>query len=253
MHPEIVRLGPLTIYSYGVMIALAFIAAILLSLKNFRRIGRTDEMVYDLALVIMVSSLIGARLCYVLVSFSYFLRQPLEIFMVYKGGLVYYGGFVGALVGGYIWVRIRKERFLNLADVVMPSLVLGQALGRIGCFFNGCCYGQRTEGIFGIVFPSLGDHVPRLPTQLIESFFCLTLFLVLQRVFSRRRFEGQVAGLYCLLYGGGRFLIEFLRDDPRGPSLLGIFSVSQFISLLVVAAGSWLLLRRKKRSAESRV
>ncbi|MDD2714890.1 MAG: prolipoprotein diacylglyceryl transferase [Candidatus Wallbacteria bacterium] len=236
MHQILFKLGPITLYSYGLMIALAFLAGIYLSRRIFVRMNKTVDLVYDLALVIIVSSILGARIFYVLNSGSYFLDNPLEIFKIYKGGLVFYGGFIGGLIGGYCFARLRHYDFFELADAVVPVVALGQSIGRIGCFLNGCCYGQVSD-TYGIVFPELRDGLLRLPTQIFESAGDLLIFVILYRMLWKRRFHGENFSLYLILYGILRFMIEFLRGDPRGSVYFGCLSVGQLLSLVGVLTG----------------
>ena len=138
MHPILFQLGSLTLRSYGLMMALGFACGIALSLLLSRREGRRDEVVLDLSVWIMVGSIVGARIFYVLVMPESYLAHPLEIFAVWQGGLVYYGGLIGAGFTAYYWLRKHHLPIWSVADCLAPGLALGQMFGRIGCYFNGC-------------------------------------------------------------------------------------------------------------------
>lgn len=237
MHRVFLKLGPVTIYSYGVMMALAFLSSIFMLSHNFHKNGKPKELAFDLSITIMLSSIIGARIFYVLTNLSYFMKTPSEILKVYHGGLVYYGGFIGALIGGFIFVKIKKLSFIELADLVIPVVSLGQAIGRIGCFLNGCCYGNPTTCSLGIKFPVLHDNICRIPTQLYSSFANLMIFFFLMWRLNNKKFKGEVIADYLMGYGLFRFIIEFFRGDPRGGIYFNMFSVSQVVSIVAILTG----------------
>ena len=168
MHPIIAELGPFTLRSYGVAMALSFVLGILLALRLNRRAGRADEPLLDLVTVIMLCAVIGARALYVVVQWPSYAADPVSILRIWEGGLVYYGGLIGAGLGAYAWLRWKGLPAWAYGDVVAPGLALGQVTGRLGCWFNGCCYG-REDHAHGVVFPSLGDGVPHLPVMLYEA------------------------------------------------------------------------------------
>lgn len=243
MRPVLFELGPLTLRSYGLAMALSFVLGIWMALRLNRRAGRRDEDMLDLATVIMVGAVVGARLLYVAVQWPAYAGDPLAILRVWEGGLVYYGGLIGAGLGAYLWMRTKGLPAWAYGDVVAPGLAMGQATGRLGCWFNGCCYG-RVDHAHGVVFPSLMDGLPRLPVMLYEAAFCLALGLALYLFWPRRRFDGQVFWLYVAAYALWRFGIEFLRGDPeRGVLFSAALSPSQWISLLGLALAAFMLRR----------
>lgn len=247
MHPILFQLGPLTLRSYGLMMALGFAAGIALSLLLSRREGRSDEVVLDLSVWIMVGAIAGARLFYVLVMPESYVAHPLEIFAVWQGGLVYYGGLIGAGFTAYFWLRKHRQPVWAVADCLAPGLALGQMFGRLGCFFNGCCYG-RVDAAHGVIFPGTEDSLPHLPTQLYEAGFVLLLAVFLFWFKARRAYAGQIFWLYVALYCVGRFFIEFLRGDAeRGVLLSKALSPGQWISLvgLLVAIAFHFHLKKK--------
>jgi phosphatidylglycerol:prolipoprotein diacylglycerol transferase len=234
MHPILFSLGPFTLRSYGALMALSFVLGISLALRLNRRAGRADEALLDLSTVIMLGAVVGARILYVIVMWPQYAHAPLDVFKVWEGGLVYYGGLIGAGLSAFFWLRAKKMPIWAYGDVVAPGLALGQVTGRMGCYFNGCCYG-REDHVHGLIFPALGDNIPHLPVMLYEAAFCLALSTALYVFWARRRFDGQVFWLYVLAYAVWRFLIEFLRGDPeRGTLVSNALSPSQWISLLGV-------------------
>lgn len=230
------------IYWYGVMIAAAFLAGIThLSLLG-RREGKSYAFVSDLGFWIMVSGIIGARIAYVLADLSYFTKNPNLIIRVDQGGLIYYGGFIGAAIAALIYARIKRMPLLPFADFVITALPLGQALGRIGCFLNGCCYGMPGAMPWCVIV----DGGERHPTQLYETIFCLVVYGILLLYYQKRPRSGRILALYLILYPLGRFLLEFWRGDER-LHWLGM-NVAQELSLLLLATGIliWFLLPAKE-------
>ncbi len=250
MHPILFQLGPLTLRSYGLMMALGFMAGIALALGLSRREGRKDEVVLDLSVWIMAGAILGARLLYVLVQPEAYLKNPLEILYLWEGGLVYYGGLIGAGITAFVWLRKHRQPVWQVADCLAPGLALGQVFGRIGCYFNGCCYG-KVDAVYGVVFPGLGDGLPHLPTQLYEAGFVLVLALFLLWFKGRRGYPGQVFWIYVALYAAGRFWLETLRgDSERGVLFWGVLSPGQWISLLGLVAALIFHLRHHHKKSQ---
>jgi phosphatidylglycerol:prolipoprotein diacylglycerol transferase len=249
MHPILFDLGwfpPLR--TYGLMMALGFLMGIALAVALNRREKRPDEVILDLSVWIMFGSIFGARVLYVVVEPEQFQGAPWwEAFAVWHGGLVYYGGLIGAGLTAYVWLRQYRQPVWMVADCLAPALALGQVFGRIGCFFNGCCYG-RVDAAHGVIFPNLGDNLPRLPVQLYEAAFVLLLSAFLTWFKPRRSYPGQVFMLYIALYSVGRFILETQRGDiERGTLISPLLSPGQWISLvgLLFALGFHLLHRRR--------
>lgn len=244
MHPIILQIGPFTLYGYGVFVALGFVAAILYSWREARRVGVDPARMLDLGFWILVSAIVGARILFIITRWRDYLRFPLDIFMVWKGGLVYYGGVLLSL-GVSVWY-IRKNRMpvLKSLDILGAAFLIGEAVGRLGCFSSGCCHGKPTNLPWGMVFNdplSLVDPkyagVPIHPTQLYSSLAALCIFLFLQWFKKRQTFLGQVGFTGLLLYSIERFGIEYLRgDEIRGFVWYPYISTSQFISIPVALA-----------------
>lgn len=259
MHPILLKIGPLTIHTYGALYALGIIAAVALSEYRYRRDDGEPETIMDLALPVVLGVLIGARALFIIVEREYYTQNPLEIFMVWKGGLVFYGGLIGGALAFIIMARVKKLELWHLADTVAPGVALGHALGRLGCFFAGSCYGRPTDLAWAVTYTDptslAGDilGVPVHPTQLYSAGFLVLLSAILVLIGSRSAFNGQVIASYGIVYGIFRFFIEFLRGDPRGAVTLAdiTLSTSQAVSLVLVPASLGLYLYLKKRGDES--
>ena len=248
-----IHLGPLTIHMYGIMIAVGFLAALFLCIHRGKKRGLSEDAFYGIFLCALLGGIVGSKLLYILVSLPQIIRNP-SILLDFRNGFVVYGGILGGIFASYIYLRIKKQKFLNYFDVVMPSVALAQGFGRLGCFFAGCCYGRETDGPFHIVFTQSAfapNNVPLLPTQLMSSAGDFLIALVLILYANRNPGKGRVGSLYLILYGIGRFIIEFFRGDPRGS--VGVLSTSQVISLVIVAAGLVLffLFPKKAGTAET--
>ncbi len=238
MHPILLKFGALTVYSYGVMVAIGFALATILIYHSAPKFELSREKCVDLAMVILVSGIIGARILYILLNISFYAANPLEMFMLYKGGLVWYGGFVSGLIAMIVYVRMSKLSFWSVVDLVAPYVALAQCFGRIGCFLNGCCYGIKVAPGFPIAVTFPPELDPRLPTQLISAAFLFLIFIVLVLWQNRRRFAGEIFLGYCVLYSSKRFIIEFFRgDNPRlflGLTISQIISAGIFIAAVIV-------------------
>ena len=196
------------------------------------------RQVFSMGLWCLVGGLAGAKLLYVLVEIKAIMENPQNILKELTEGFVVYGGIIGGILTGYIYSRVKKVSFIKYFDLIMPSIALAQAFGRIGCFLSGCCYGCETSSWCGVVFnnsPFAPIGVRVIPTQLISSAANFLHFFVLIWFAKRAKSDGQVGGLYLIFYSIGRFLIEILRNDPRGE--IGFLSTSQFISIFTLILG----------------
>lgn len=250
MHPILFKIGNITIYTYGFMMAIGIISAIFITVYRGKKIGIDSDTIFDLAIYGVIAGILGAKLLFIIAEAPYILKNPAVLKDMITGGFVVYGAIIGGVLAGYLFCRIRKIDFLTLFDLVAPSLVLAQGIGRIGCFSAGCCYGRKTTSPFGIVFhnsPFAPNGVRLIPTQLISSLGDFIIAAILFYFAKKEHKKGQVAGLYMILYSIGRFLVEFLRDDPRG-NVLNL-STSQFICIFVFAAG--IMLYNKERLKRS--
>jgi phosphatidylglycerol:prolipoprotein diacylglycerol transferase len=231
MHPILFTIGPLTIYTYGVMLAVAVLVCTYLLGLDAKRYHISRETAYDLVFWCMLWGLIGARIFYVMVEWDYFSTNLLEVPMLQKGGLAWQGGFLGGALAGIWFARRRKLSLRPLLDMSAPYVALGQAIGRIGCFFNGCCYGKPS--VWGIYFPTHGARL--YPTQLFEFAALFVIFLVLKKAQTKPHCPGFIFVLYLLLAAIERFVVEFYRADHTllWPGL----SLSQYIALGVFITG----------------
>lgn len=246
MHPILLEIGPLTIYFYGVMLALAFVVGIWFATRQAKREKVPANTTLDLSLIALITGIIGARILFVLLNLDYYSNHPFETIMFWQGGLVYYGGIILGVLCAILFLKVRKLDVWKITDICAPFLAIGQAIGRIGCFLNGCCFGKPVS--WGIKFPpgsmasyeqfsqgliksvneySLSVH----PTQLYEGVNALIIFLILIVVRRKKRFNGELFWLYLLLYAITRSGIEFLRGDDRGPVFFGSYSISQLIGV----------------------
>jgi len=240
MHPLIFKIGPITIYSYGVMVASAFLVSTILCFKEAEKLRINKDVIVDLAFLIMVFGILGARGFYVLLNLKEYLNFPLEVIKIYKGGLVLYGGILGGVLSCLIYLKRKRLPTLKIADLIFPYVALGQSMGRMGCFLNGCCYGKLSK--FGLYFPV--HRAILLPTQLYSSLGDLLICLILRSIYKKRKFDGQIFLLYFILYPLKRFLIEFLRADTK--NLIFNLTFFQILSLIILITSTTIYLRCKK-------
>lgn len=240
MHPVLFRLGPLDIHTYGVLVAAGFLLGLMLAARRAKAGGLDPRAVNDLGVWLIVAGMLGAKLFHVIFCWEEFIgawRQ--EGLRSLREGFVFYGGFLGAVLATIVFARRRQLPLWKLADLLAPCLALGHALGRLGCFFNGCCFGTACSVPWAIRFPpSHSTHGQRVhPTQLYEVIGNLILFAALSAFSHRKRFDGQIWWWYVLGYGTLRFVVEFVRGDY--PShYFGIFTIAHLIAavLIVLAA-----------------
>ncbi len=240
MDPIAFRLGPLTVHWYGVLIVCGFVAGLWLASRRCLRDGLAPEVVADGGIWILVGAILGARMFHVVMYWETdFARRPLwEIFAIWYGGLVYYGGLLGGALATVLYARQRNLPLWKLADAFAPSIALGQFFGRIGCFLQGCCYGRPTTLACGVRFPegTIPHAGPVHPTQLYEAALNLALFGFLAWQYRRKRFAGETFACYLVGYAVLRFCVEFFRGDYDG-RYLGWATPGQVTSVAVLAAG----------------
>lgn len=243
MYNDLLSIGPFTIHGYGLMIALGILAAYQITKYRARRLNIVIPELENLALWVLAAGFICAKLLYWLTRLTEIIRDP-ALLLNFADGYVVYGGIIGGLAGGYLYCRRYQYNFLELLDLIIPSVAMAQAFGRMGCFLAGCCYGMETGHGFGVVFPAgsiAPAGVPLVPIQLISSALDGALFAALVLYSRRKKRDGEVGAMYLILYGLGRFIIEFFRGDlVRGS--VGALSTSQFISIFIFVAGCCLLL-----------
>jgi phosphatidylglycerol---prolipoprotein diacylglyceryl transferase len=263
MYPELFHIGKFPINTYGVFLAVAFLSAIMLTVRLAARDGLPRERIYDLCLWMLLASLVGSKLLMLFTEPEY-RSNPWQLFSLdfLRSGGVFYGGLLGAIVTGYFLMKRFKLPWWKTADACAPGIALGNFFGRQGCFAAGCCWGKPTSLPWGVKFTEAGHEITGVPTetylhptQLYESFVMLAVFFFLLWLHKRRAFTGQVILCYTILYSVFRFSIEFVRDDPRGDilgltSLTGL-STSQLISVVVGVGALILLIVRRRRALAS--
>lgn len=266
MHPVLFTLpeflpliGGYSLRVYGFLVALGFLSALIYVKNESRRVGLSPDRMMDLFFYIAVFSIVGARVLYVVNSVGNdFFSDPLMVFRFWEGGLVFQGGVLGAIIVGIYYTRKHKMEVFKTADVFMPGLALGHAIGRIGCFFAGCCYGRQCslDAPFAVIFPHdplsvAPPGIPLYPTQLFESFGEFAIFGFLLWYRRHKPFDGAVFLVYLMIYSVLRSVLEMYRGDKiRGFVIEPYLSNGQFISLvtIIVCLFLWVYLKKRKAS-----
>ena len=236
--PNNIDIGPVHIHVYGIMIALGLCVAVIVSAYRAKKKRLSEDTVYTILWLSLIGAFIGTRVLFYLTVIPDIIENP-SILWNFSNGYVVYGGVIGGVLANVIYFKVKKLEFLPYFDLVMPQVALGQAIGRIGCFFAGCCYGRETDLPIGFTYHT-SDFAPTgvalVPTQIISCVGDLLIFFLLLLYAKRKEAKGTVGALYLMLYSAGRFFIEFLRgDEERGN--IGLFSVSQVIAIVVFFAG----------------
>jgi phosphatidylglycerol:prolipoprotein diacylglycerol transferase len=258
VYPELLTLGPITVYTYGVLLAAAYLLGLRLAMVRAKGRGIDPTRALDLGIAIIISALVGAKLLLVVVDFDHYRQQPTDVLSILRAGGVFYGGLIAAVAVAFWYMRRHRLPLWTTCDVFAPGIALGHAVGRLGCLAAGCCFGRATTVPWAITFTSPVAHansgtplgVPLHPTQLYESAAELLILGVLLATEKKGRpFEGRTFWSYLVLYGISRFAIEFFRGDERG-MVFGTVSTSQFISLVLVplSVGMLFYLARRQDS-----
>jgi phosphatidylglycerol:prolipoprotein diacylglycerol transferase len=257
MHPILFKLGPFTLHTYGVMLATAVLLGTWLASKRAIRAGLDGDKVWNLCIYIVLSALLVAKIWLVAADFSYYRQNPGEILSLstLQSGGVFYGGFLGGLTVAILGARAWKIPMLKLLDVLSPSLMLGAAIGRIGCFSAGCCYGHPAQVAWAVTFTDEYSHrmfgtplgIELHPVQLYNFAAAAAVFFFLLWVSARQRFTGQVFAAMMILYGITRFITEYYRGDPgRELSFTTALSQAQLTGILLVVVGALLWWRQSR-------
>ena len=254
MHPVLLQIGSLKIYSYGVFVAIGFLAALWVSGREIARQGLDREKFLDMGFWVVLSAIAGARMFHVLVYWRQYAEAPGEILKLWNGGLVFYGGFIAAVAVCVVFLRRNRMPFLPVADASSIGIVLGLAFGRLGCTSAGCCFGKPTTLPWAITFTDPAClaplHVPLHPTQIYESIGGFAIFGFLYITRDRFKTPGMRFWTMLILYGAARSFFEIFRDDPRG--FLGPFSESQVVSAVLIAYAVVSILRARAKAATLR-
>ena len=258
MYPRLLELGPVTVYTYGVLLAAAYLLGLKFAMVRAKAIGLDAVRVLDLGIYIIISALVGAKLLLLVTDFRSFRADPRELLTLARSGGVFYGGLILAVLVALWYIRRAGLPLWTTCDVFAPGIALGHVVGRFGCFFAGCCYGKPTTLPWGITFSDpfaaanvgtpLGVHLH--PTQLYEAGAeGLILLALLLTEKKGRPYPGRTFWLYILLYAISRYIIEIFRGDERGT--VGMFSTSQFISIILapLAIAMLVYLARRKEPA----
>jgi phosphatidylglycerol:prolipoprotein diacylglycerol transferase len=238
IDPVAIQAGPISIHWYGILIDTAFILGVALAYYHAKKTQLSTEHLLNMIILIIPAAMIGARLYYVIFNWKSFAYNPMEAFAIWHGGLAIHGGLLGGVIVGYLYIRKYNLNFWKFADVVAPSIILGQSIGRWGNFINQEAYGYPVSKEFISHFPAFIQKQMYIGNQYHHPAFCyeslwdLAVFSLLFSIFRRKSFDGQVMILYLALYSAGRFFIESLRMDSE---MLGPFRLAQIISLLLIA------------------
>lgn len=253
MHPIAFYFGSLPVRWYGVMMALAFLAGLWTATRRARRVNVSGDIIADVTLWLMVGSIVGARFVYVTTYWKQeFADQPFrEVFMIQHGGLVYYGGLIGASVAGIIYLAWKKLPVWKIADILAPSIALGSVFGRIGCLLNGCCYGRACDLPWAIHFPA--DHETHgaavHPTEVYDALLNLVLYAFLAWLFRRKKFDGQIIATYLIIYAIFRSIAESFRGDYPTDHVHAGLTSAQLVSVPIFVTGIILAIILSRRPA----
>ncbi len=241
MYPTICKIGPLTIYSYGLMLAIAFVISSTLAAFQAKKQNINPDIIFNFCFIVFISGIIGARLLYIIENINYYLKEPLEVIMLSRGGLSWFGGLILGVISGTIYLKKKKLSIYRILDLMSPFVALGQAIGRIGCLLNGCCFGKITDK-FGIYFPE--QNLALIPTQIYSSVALVFIFIILRFLQEGPHKEGKIFFAYLILYSAKRFFIEYWRADNE-IMLFGL-TLFQLMSIAIFCLAAWKLFLIKK-------
>jgi len=231
-------MGPITLYTYGLLVATGLLLGVALAFRQARKAGYDPQVIMDIVFYVVLAGIIGSRLLYVIQNISLYRDHPLNVVKIWEGGLSFHGALLFGLPVGWMLIRKTGLSFWGLFDVCAPSIAIGQAVGRVGCFFAGCCHGSPTDVPWAVTFHDPNSLAPTgislHPTQLYTASFLMIVFIVLILVRPHTRFAGQLACLYLILHSLFRFFIEFLRADHRLFLRNLPLSLTQLISILIL-------------------
>lgn len=253
MYPILFQFGSVKIYAYGFFIAVGFLTTLALASLKIRKstVGISFGNLIDLFFYTVLSAIIGSRILFGLIHFDEYRQNPLQIFKIGEGGLVFYGGLILAIGVSLWYMQWHRLPVWKVADLFSPLIALGLFFGRIGCFFAGCCYGKETSLPWGVIFRNPNSLAPLNvmlhPTQLYDAANGLALFFFLSWMEKKKTFDGQLFWLFLFLYAMMRFFIETLRGDPRGFFFGNFLSTSQGIGILLAIFSLFMLFYRKKK------
>jgi phosphatidylglycerol---prolipoprotein diacylglyceryl transferase len=257
MHPDLISIGPLTVHTYGTLIAIGFLIGLFIAIRTGGRQGIDSQKIMDMGLLLIISGVVGSRITYILMNFSEYSSHPLNMLKLWEGGLVFSGGLLAAIIAISFYLRHHKLDFWRVGDVWAPAIAIGQAIGRIGCFMAGCCYGKETHAFCSVVFTNPKSiaplNIPLHPTQLYDSFSNFIIFAILMILSAKKKFQGQVLLWFLIMHSTARLFIERFRGDDRGIFPGTNWTVTQFLAIIILisAIGSLFYLKAKNEKVIS--
>jgi len=254
VHPIFIRLGPLDIHTYGVLVAIGFIVGLAVAGRRARSEGIPAEQISDLGIWLIIAGMLGGKLFHIIFFWDDFIAGwHADGLRSLREGFVFYGGFILATLAAVVYAHRKRLPLAKLLDIFSPSVALGHAFGRMGCFFNGCCYGKPCALPWAVTFPPphMMAGIPVHPTEIYEALGNLAIFAGLSLFYRHKRFDGQVFWLYVLSYGALRLVVEFFRGDYY-TFYFGGLTIGQIVAITMIAVASlalWLSPKTVKRRA----
>jgi phosphatidylglycerol---prolipoprotein diacylglyceryl transferase len=236
--------------TYGLLVSLGVLIGLWISVRNSQKQGIDPDNAWNLGIIVVMCGIIGAKVLYIIVDWGEYAAHPGEIFSLntLQAGGVFSGGLIGAFAAAAWYIHRHRMPALATCDAFAPGLALGHAIGRVGCFAAGCCFGKPTDHFWGVTFTSpiahelvgtpIGEALQ--PTQLFESAVELANFFLLAWLLRRKKFDGEIIGTYFFLYGIARFFLEYLRGDPGRGDVFGIITGTQLVALCLIAVGGFI-------------
>lgn len=240
MNPIAFEVFGIAVRWYGILISIGMILGTILAIRQSKKLGWDENLIIDFIIIMIPTAIVGARLYYVIFNWSYYSGDIMKMINIREGGLAIHGGVIGGVIAGIIYTKVKKIDFFELADIIAPSLILGQAIGRWGNFINQEAHGGPTNLPWAITVDGVKVH----PTFLYESLWNLIVFAFLIKYRKNKKNNGEVFFLYLILYSVGRFFVEGLRTDSL---MLGQFRVAQLLSLSLVLIFSYVFYRKRKK------
>jgi phosphatidylglycerol:prolipoprotein diacylglycerol transferase len=255
MFPNLLSIGPFSLYTYGLFVAAGIFAGLMITVKIGKTEGIAAQQIMDMGVIMILSALLGSRAMYVLMNLSRYRENPLDVLRIWQGGLVFSGGVILAAAAMLWYSKQHRLSLRKIGDLWSPAVAIGQGIGRIGCFMAGCCFGTPTDLRLGVVFThpdSLAPlNVPLHPTQIYSAISGFTIFLILLGLYHHRKFEGQIFLWFLILHSTARLFIERFRGDDRGILLNSSMSITQFVTILLLAAAVLTLMLLKRTENKS--
>jgi phosphatidylglycerol---prolipoprotein diacylglyceryl transferase len=255
MFPDLFSIGPFTLHTYGVFVAVGFLVGLVVTVKIGKSQGIPPQQTMDMGFLMIVAAIVGSRLLYVLMNLGYYVERPVDALKLWQGGLVFSGGVVCVILSVIWYTRRHQLSFWKTADMWAPAMAVGQGIGRIGCFMAGCCYGKPTGSGWGAVFTdphSLAPlNIPLHPTQIYSSVSNLIVFFILLILHKKKSFDGQVFLWLLVLHSTARLFVERFRGDDRGMVFQSGMTVTQLVTLVILfaaIAALFIFKRRQRRN-----